>query len=55
MRTIKEAEFLQPLSGAPILDVLHTSFDQRGDPFEITRFVHRADKSELVYTFDIEN
>lgn len=54
MPTHDEASFLQPPAGVPVLDVLHTSYDQNGDPFEVTRFVHRADKSGLVYTFDIE-
>jgi GntR family transcriptional regulator len=49
-----EAQFLQAPAGVPVLDVLHTSFDQDGEPFEVTRFVHRADMSGLVYTFDIE-
>ncbi|WP_460397848.1 GntR family transcriptional regulator [Actinophytocola sediminis] len=55
MPTHEEAEFLQPPAGVPVLDVLHTSYNQHGDPFEVTRFVHRADKSGLVYTFGIEN
>jgi GntR family transcriptional regulator len=40
--------------GVPVLDVLHTSYNQHGEPFEVTRFVHRADRAGLVYTFPIE-
>ncbi|MFL6144664.1 MAG: GntR family transcriptional regulator [Labedaea sp.] len=54
MPTHDEAQFLQAPSGVPVLDVLHTSFNQRGEPFEVTRFVHRADRSGLVYAFDVE-
>jgi GntR family transcriptional regulator len=54
MATHDEAQFLQVPAGVPVLDVLHTSFDQDGEPFEVTRFVHRADRSGLVYTFDVE-
>jgi UTRA domain len=31
--------------GVPVLDVLHTSIDQDGHPYELTRFVLRADLS----------
>ena len=55
MPTHEEAQFLQSPAGVPVLDVLHTSFDQNGEAFEVTRFVHRADRSGLVYNFDIEN
>ena len=54
MPTHDEAQFLQAPSGVPVLDVLHTSYDQHGDPFEVTRFVHRADRSGLVYSFPVE-
>lgn len=54
MPTHEEARFLETPPGVPVLDVLHTSFDQDGEPFEVTRFVHRADRSGLVYNFDIE-
>lgn len=54
MPTHEEARFLETPAGVPVLDVLHTSFDQSGEAFEVTRFVHRADRSGLVYNFDIE-
>jgi GntR family transcriptional regulator len=40
--------------GVPEIDVLHPSFDQNGETSEVIRFVHRADRSGLVYNFDIE-
>lgn len=55
MPTLDEAQFFQAPAGVPVLDVLHTSFDQAGEPFEVTRFVHRADRAGLVYTFDVES
>lgn len=54
MPTHEETRFLRTPAGVPVLDVLHTSFDQNGEAFEVTRFVHRADRSGLVYNFDIE-
>jgi GntR family transcriptional regulator len=39
----------------PVLEVLHTSLNQDGQPFEVSRFVHRADRAGLVYNFPIEN
>jgi GntR family transcriptional regulator len=41
--------------GVPVLDVLHTSYNQDGEPFEVTRFVHRADRAGLVYRFPVES
>lgn len=49
-----EAAVLSMPSGVPVLDVLHTSFDQNGEPFEVTRFVLRADLAALAYRFPIE-
>lgn len=54
MPTRDEAAFLRPPAGVPVLDVLHTSYDQNGVPFEVSRFVHRADRAGLSYTFDVE-
>jgi GntR family transcriptional regulator len=55
MASHTEAQTLQLLPGVPVLEVLHTSFDQRGEPFEVSRFVHRADRVGLVYTFPVED
>lgn len=49
-----EARFLATSAGVPVLDVLHTSYDQDGQAFEVSRFVHRGDLSGLVYRFPID-
>jgi GntR family transcriptional regulator len=36
------------------LDVLHSSFDQNGDAYELTRFVSRADLTGLLYSTAVE-
>jgi len=41
--------------GVPVLDVLHTSFDTEHQPFEVTRFVLRADLNGLDYQMSIED
>jgi drug/metabolite transporter (DMT)-like permease len=33
----------------PVLDVWHTSIDQNGEPYELTRFVMRGDMTGLLY------
>lgn len=38
----------------PVLDVLYTSIDQDGAPYELTRFVLRADLSGLRYDVPVE-
>ena len=55
MASHTEAQTLDLPPGVPVLDVLHTSFDQDGEPFEISRFVHRADRAGLTYNFPVEN
>jgi GntR family transcriptional regulator len=54
MPTPEEASVLGLLSGVPVLEVLHTSLDQDGDPFEVTRYVHRADLTGLLYELPVE-
>ncbi|MEU5795242.1 GntR family transcriptional regulator [Streptomyces sp. NPDC047813] len=54
MPTPAEAATLDLLPGVPVLDVLHTSLDQDGVPFEVSRFVHRADRTGLVYELPVE-
>jgi GntR family transcriptional regulator len=49
-----EAQILDLSPGVPVLEVLHTSFNQDGEPFEVSRFVHRADRTGLVYRFPVE-
>ena len=40
--------------GVPVIELLHTGIDQDGQPFEVTRFVMRADRSGLDYHIPIE-
>jgi GntR family transcriptional regulator len=54
MPSYAEAQYLETPPGVPVLEVLHTSFDQDNHPFEVTRFVHRADRSGLAYQFSVE-
>ena len=54
MPTADEAELLHLSPGVPVLDVLHTSIDQDGHPYELTRFVMRADLTGLAYDALIE-
>ncbi len=54
MPTADEAELLHLFPGVPVLDVLHTSIDQDGHPYELTRFVMRADLTGLAYDAPIE-
>jgi GntR family transcriptional regulator len=55
MASHDEAQTLDLPPGVPVLEVLHTSLDQDGEPFEASRFVHRADRAGLVYNFPVEN
>jgi GntR family transcriptional regulator len=54
MPTTEEAQYLKIPPGVPVLDVLHTSIDQDGEPYELTRFVMRADLTGLVYNMKVE-
>ena len=54
MPTADEAELLHLSPGVPVLDVLHTSIDQDGHPYELTRFVMRTDLTGLLYDVPIE-
>jgi GntR family transcriptional regulator len=54
MPTTDEARHLRLSPGVPVLDVLHTSIDQDGDPYEQTRFVMRADMTGLLYDTPVE-
>lgn len=55
MPTPDEREGLDIPDGVPILDVLHTGIDQDNQPFEVTRFVMRADYTGLDYTMPVED
>jgi GntR family transcriptional regulator len=54
MPTPDERDRLQLPPGVPVIDVLHTSIDQDGEPYELTRFVLRADLSGLRYNVPVE-
>lgn len=54
MPRAEEAKYLHLLPGVPVLDVLHTSIDQNGEPYELTRFVMRADMTGLLYDAPVE-
>lgn len=41
--------------GVPVLDLTHTSLDERGRPFEVTHFVMRADQAGVDYLIDVPN
>jgi GntR family transcriptional regulator len=42
-------------AGVPVIELLHTGLDQNGQPFEVTRFVMRADRNALDYQITIED
>ncbi|MEU0585437.1 GntR family transcriptional regulator [Streptomyces sp. NPDC006132] len=54
MPTPAEAAVLDLPSGVPVIEVLHTSLDQDGEPFEVSRYVHRADRTGLLYELPVE-
>ncbi len=54
MPTTEERHNLRLPPGVPVLDVLHTSIDTSGEPYELTRFVMRADLSALRYDAPVE-
>ena len=49
-----ETAALQLRPGVPVLDVWHTSLDQDGEPYELTRFVMRGDMTGLLYDVPVE-
>lgn len=55
MPTPDEAAGLAIPDGVPVIEVLHTGIDDRGTPFEVTRFVMRADLNALDYNMPIED
>lgn len=50
----EEISHLQLRPGVPVLEVLHTSIDQDGEPYEVTRFVMRGDMTGLLYDTPVE-
>lgn len=55
MPTPEESQGLHVPDGVPVIEVLHTGIDQAGAPFEVTRFVMRADSNALDYNMPIES
>lgn len=49
MPTNDELTDLAMPPGVPVIEVLHTSYDGNRKPFEITRFIMRADLNGLDY------
>jgi GntR family transcriptional regulator len=49
-----ETKALHLRAGVPVLDVWHTSIDQDGQPYELTRFVMRGDMTGLLYDVPVE-
>ena len=54
MPSAEEAGQLRLLPGVPVLDVLHTSLNHDRTPYELTRFVMRADMTGLIYDAPVE-
>lgn len=55
MPTPQEVAQLTVPRGVPVIDLLHTGLDQDGQPFEVTRFVMRADRNVLDYRIPVED
>jgi GntR family transcriptional regulator len=55
MPTPAEAENLAIPPGVPVIEMIHTSMDDWKRPFEVTRFVMRADRATLEYEVPIED
>ncbi|HEY0541326.1 MAG TPA: GntR family transcriptional regulator [Actinoallomurus sp.] len=54
MPRTEESQYLQLPPGVPVMDLLHISIDQNGDPYELTRFIMRTDLTGLVYDMAVE-
>ncbi|RCV52457.1 GntR family transcriptional regulator [Marinitenerispora sediminis] len=55
MPTPAESRNLSIPDGVPVLEVLHTGITGDGTPFEVTRFVMRADLNGLDYNMPVED
>jgi GntR family transcriptional regulator len=53
MPTRRETTELRVPPGVPVIEVLHTSINHDGVPFDVTRFVLRADVMGLDYTMPV--
>ena len=54
MHRPEESRLLRLCPGVPVLDVWHTSIDQDGEPYELTRFGMRGDLTGLLYDVPVE-
>lgn len=54
MPSPEEREYLRLKSGVPVINALHLSIDQNRLPYELTRFIMRADLTGLVYDIPVE-
>jgi GntR family transcriptional regulator len=50
----EETRLLHLRPGVPVLDVWHTSIDEKGEAYELTRFVMRGDMTGLLYDVPVE-
>lgn len=48
-----EAALLHLGKGTPVLELIHTSFDQRGEPIEVTQSILPADRSLLTFELPV--
>jgi GntR family transcriptional regulator len=48
-----EAKSLYLGRGVPVMEVLHTSIDQNGTPFEVTQFILAADRNVLTFELPV--
>ena len=55
MPSPEEATGLAMPPGVPVIEVMHTSIDEQGRAFEVTRFVMRADLNGLDYEMPVED
>lgn len=55
MPTPAEVDGLAIPDGVPVIEVIHTGLDQDGCPFEVTKFVMRADYNGLDYRMPVED
>ncbi len=55
MSSPEEAVELRVPPGVPVIEVMHTSIDQNDAPFDVTRFVLRADVMGLDYTVPVDD
>jgi len=53
--TPDESASLKIPPGVPVLDILHTSYDNQDRPFEVTRFTIRADLTVLDYEMTVDD